>query len=232
MTTMKEREQRSEHECKPIPDRAPEKVRGLQHSKMDTDELVPGGGLLPLWRWWNAMLLEDISHALVAERVSQVGQSSHNTVIAPGAVLAGHPHHQGFDLFGDARTANGLVELGTITLLGRECAVPSQDRVGLSHRRNLFQSLFAELLAKLGEYFAIAVREVHTTANLLAEQAILGEQVCIAKPELFVNRRGDRFQQFLPVHPSITPAKTSFMDDQYGRKCSEIQAETELIAEA
>jgi len=80
-----------------------EEVRRQQAIEMATDELMPGGGLLPLWRWWNAMLLEDISHALVAERVSQVGQSSHNTVIAPGAVLAGHPHHQGFDLFGDAR---------------------------------------------------------------------------------------------------------------------------------
>src|SRR5262249_43361752 len=173
---------------------------------MATDELMPGGGLPPLWRWWNAMLLEDIAHALVAERVSQVGQCSHNTVIAPGAVLAGHPHHQGFDLFGDARTANGLVELGTITLLGRACAVPSQDSVGLSHRRHLVQSLFAELLAKLGEYVAIAVREVHTTANLLAEQAILGEQVCIAQPDLFVNRRGDRSQRFfqsIPLSPLL-----------------------------
>jgi hypothetical protein len=83
------------------------------------------------------------------------------------------------------------MELGTITLLGRERAVPSQDRVGLGHRRHLFQSLFAALLAKLGECFAIAVREVHTTADLLAENAILGYQVRIAQPELFVNRRGD-----------------------------------------
>ena len=60
----------------------------------------------------------------------------------------------------DARTVNGLVELGTITLLGRERAVPSQDNVGLGHRCHLFQSLFVQLLAKLGECFAIADRRV------------------------------------------------------------------------
>src|SRR5262245_44960435 len=97
------------------------------------------------------MMLEDIPYALAAERVSQIGQGPHDAVIAPGAVLAGHPYHQIFDLFGDARTANGLGALDTITLLGRACAMPSQDSVGLSYRRNLFQSLFAELLAQLGE---------------------------------------------------------------------------------
>src|SRR6516165_7425388 len=124
------------------------------------------------------------------------------------------------------------MERGTITLLVREHAVPSQDRIRLGHRRNRFQGLFAQLLAKLGEDFAIAVREVHTTTDLLAENAILGYQVRIAKPELFVNRRGDRPQQFLPIHTSITPAKTSSMDDQYGRKRHEIQAETGLMVEA
>ena len=209
-------EERGDRAPKPAPHLTGEEVRCQQDIEVETDELVPRGGRLPLWRWGNAMLLENIPYALVTERVSQIGQGSHDAVIAPGAVLAGHPYHQVFDLFSDARTANGLGELDTITLLGRACAVPSQDSVGLSHRRHLFQSRFAELLAKLGEYVAIAVREAHTTANLLAEQAILGEQVCIAQPELFVNRRGDRSQQFLPVHTSITPVKTSSIGDQYG----------------
>ena len=167
-------EERGNREPKPAPHLTGEEVRRQQDIEVETDEFVPRGGRLPLWRWWNAMMLEDIPYALVAERVSQIGQGSHNAVIAPGAVLAGHTHHQVFDLFGDVRTANGLEALDTITLLGRACAVPSQDSVGLGHRRHLFQSLFAELLAKLGECFAIAVREVHTAADLLAENTILG----------------------------------------------------------
>ena len=136
-------EERGNHEPKPTPQLTGEAVRRQQDIEVETDELVPRGGRLPLWGWWNAMLLEDIPYALVAERVSQIGQGSHDAVIAPGAVLAGHPHHQVFDLFSDARTANGLGELNTITLLNRACAVPSQNSVGLSYRRNLFQSLFA-----------------------------------------------------------------------------------------
>ncbi len=167
-------EERGNREPKPAPPLTGEEVRRQQDIEVETDECVPRGGRLPLWRWGNAMLLEDIPYALVTERVSQIRQGSHDAVIAPGAVLAGHPHHQVFDLFGDARTAKGLGDLDTITLLGRACAVPSQDSVGLSHRRNLFQSLFAELLAQLGECFAIAVREGHTAADLLAENTILG----------------------------------------------------------
>jgi hypothetical protein len=231
-TAVDKTEERGDHEPTPAPHLTGEEVRRQQDIEVATDELVPGGGLPTLWRWWNAMMLEYIPHALVAERVSPVGQSSHDAVIAPGAVLAGHPNHQVFDLLVDARTANWLMEMRPVTLLARKRAVPSQDSIGLGNHRHLSQGLFAQLLAKPGECFAITVREVHTTVDVLAEQAILGDQVRIAKPELFVNRLGDRSQQFLPVHTSITPAKTSSMDDQYGRKRSEIQAETELMAEA
>ncbi len=81
-------------------------VRRQQDIEVKTDELVPRGGLRALWRWGNAMMLENIPYALVAERVSQVGQGSHDAVIAPGAILAGHPHHEVFDLLVVAGTAN------------------------------------------------------------------------------------------------------------------------------
>ena len=48
----------------------------------------------------DAMALEDIADGLVADRIAQVAQSAHNPVIAPRAVLSGHPHHQAFDLLG------------------------------------------------------------------------------------------------------------------------------------
>jgi len=106
--------------------------------------------------------------------------------------------------------------------------VPSQDGIGLGNRRNLFQGLVVSLPANLGEFFAIAIRELHATIDLLAENAILSYQVRIAQPELFVNRLGDRPQQFLPVHTSKTPLPrhlTSYIDAQYGLKRNEIQVE-------
>jgi hypothetical protein len=54
-------------------------------------------------------------------------------------------------------------------------------------RRHLCQGLPAQL----GERFAVAVRELDATGDLLAEQAILDNQVRIAQPEFFVNRRSN-----------------------------------------
>jgi hypothetical protein len=117
-------------------------------------------------------------------------------------------------------------------LLIDELAVPGEDRVGLGNRRNLFQGLLTQLLTKLSEDATIAVTELYTTADLLAENAILGCQVRIAEPECFVNRRGDCPQQFLPVHTSLTTAKTSYIDAQYERKRDDIQAEACLMGKA
>jgi hypothetical protein len=56
----------------------------------------------------------------------------------------------------------------------------------------------------LGECSAIAVGERHAPVDLLTAQTILGDQVGMAQPEFFVYRRGDRPQQLLPVHSSLT----------------------------
>ena len=122
--------------------------------------------------------------------------------------------------------------LGTIALPIRACAVPGKDGVGLGHRRHLCQGLLAQLLAHRGECVAIALRELHATRDLLTEQVILGDQVRITQPELLVNRRGDRPEQFLPVHTSHTPTKASYIEDQYGRKRNEIQVEACIMGEA
>ena len=87
-------------------------------------------------------------------------------------------------------------------------------------------------MADLSECFAIAIRELHATTDLLTEHAIFCYQVRIAKPEFCVNRLGNRPQQFLPVHTSIILAKTSSINDQYGRKCHEIQGEARIMIEA
>ncbi len=92
----------------------------------------------------------------------------------PRAILAGHPHYQVFNLLIDARTANRRLGLGTITLLVRKHTVPSQDGVGLGNRRYLFQSLFAQSLANLGECSALARCELHPALNLLTEDPIFG----------------------------------------------------------
>src|SRR5262250_1200149 len=113
-------------------------------------------------------------------------------------MLSGHADHKVFQLFVDARTSNRLLGLGTVTWLVRERAVPSEDGVGPGHCGNLCQGLLPQLLAKLSQRLAFAIRERYATGDLLTEHAILGYQVRIASSQLFVNRRGDRSKEFLP----------------------------------
>ena len=113
------------------------KKQVVQDIKVDTDELLPRHRLFALRSRWDAVTFQDVAHRLVADAVAQVDQGPHNAVIPPRTILTGHPHHEVFDLFLNARTANRLRRLGTIALSARECAMPSQDSVGLGNRRNL-----------------------------------------------------------------------------------------------
>jgi hypothetical protein len=177
-----------------------EKVRGHQYIHVDTDEFPPGHGLLTFWGGWQTMALEDISYGLIADCIAQVGQSPHNPIIAPRAILSGHPNHESLEVVPNARTSNRLTRFYTISLLGGKFAVPGQDGVGPDNRRDLLEGLLAQLLTKLSEGLTVAISQLHATSDLLAEDTILCGYVGIAQPELFVNRRAERSQQLLPIH--------------------------------
>jgi hypothetical protein len=110
--------------------------------------------------------------------------------------------------------------------------MPGENRIGLGHCRDFFQGLPAQLLPQDSKGAAIAIRQLHSIVDLLAQNAILGDQVSIAQPDLFIDRRSDRSEQFLPVHPSLTSAKKASVADQYGRRRNEIQGEAPIVAEA
>ena len=101
-------EERSNQQPQPTPYLAVEEVSSSQHVHMYTDELPPRHGLFALRSWWDAVPFQDVAYGLVADRITHVDQSTHDTVIAPRAVLPGHPHHQVFDLLVHARTPKRL----------------------------------------------------------------------------------------------------------------------------
>jgi len=113
---MDEHEEEREGKLQPTPHRTEEEVRGAQHIHVHTNELRPTHSLLPLWGGGNAVTLEDIAHRLVADRIAQVEQSTHNPVIAPRAVLPGHLHDEAFKLLVNARTPTDLcgAEVSTV----------------------------------------------------------------------------------------------------------------------
>jgi hypothetical protein len=65
--------------------------------------------------------------------------------------------------------------------------VPHENRLGCHNAGHLFQRLPAQLLTNLGERLALSVRQAHTTRNLLAEHAILCDQILVAEQQLLVD---------------------------------------------
>ena len=78
-------------------------------------------------------------------------QGSNKTIVPPGPVFLSQAHDQSFQLCINRRAAEGLSLLGAVELLGNQFAVPGENRVGFDNRSNLFECLFSELLADLGE---------------------------------------------------------------------------------
>src|SRR5215475_6209671 len=110
------------------PDLGGEEVRRDQHLEMRTDKLLPRGGRLALWSGWEAMALEDVTHGLITDGISQVGHSADDPVIAPGAIFPCHAHHQCLDFWIDSGTARDLALLGAVKFLGHKPAMPGEDR--------------------------------------------------------------------------------------------------------
>src|SRR5947208_16669472 len=88
--------------------------------------------------------------------------------------------------------------------LVRNPTMPTQDSVRLGNRRHLFQSLFTQPLAKLGECAALAGCELHPALNLCAEDPIFGDQIHVAQAEFRIDGTRGRGEQLLPVHVSST----------------------------
>src|SRR5256885_12710552 len=146
---------------------------------MCADDLLPRGGLLPLWRRREAMALEDVPHGLVTHGVSEIGQCSHNPIIAPRTIFLGYADNQGLQLCSNLRTSKGLALLGAIELLGHQLAVPGEDRVGCDDACDLRQRLLAQLLANLGQNLALTIAQVYPACDLEAQHAVFSPSILV-----------------------------------------------------
>src|SRR6266849_2371936 len=82
-TAVEETEERREHQPEPTPHFLGEKVRGYQHSHVETDELLPRCGLLALGGLGKPVAFQDVPHCLVTDTIAQIDQGTHNAVIPP-----------------------------------------------------------------------------------------------------------------------------------------------------
>src|SRR5262249_39892152 len=125
------------------PDLSGEEVRGHEYIHVRTDKLLPCRGFLAFRGWWNAIALENVPHSLIADRITQMPQSSHNAVIAPRTTLLGETHDQGLGCGIDWGAPKRLALLGTVNLLRDELPMPCQNRLRLDDRSDFGQRLLS-----------------------------------------------------------------------------------------
>src|SRR5215468_659466 len=172
-----------------------------------------------VWRWRDAMALEDVAHRLVTDRQAEVGQGADNPVIAPRAILLGHADNQGLQLWVDLRSSWSLALGGAVKFLRHKPAVPAKDRVRLDDGGHFRERLLAQLLANLGQGFALAITQAYATFDLVTQHAIFGYQVFVAEQQCLIDGPRDIRQQVFPVHqlpPQPVPSIGTLSMDKGG----------------
>jgi hypothetical protein len=80
---------------------------------------------------------QNVSHRLIGQAVTQIGQRSDDAVISPASILTRHSHHQSLHVRLNGGSGWILSVFGTIELLGDEPSIPGQDGVGLGDAGDL-----------------------------------------------------------------------------------------------
>ena len=85
------------------------------------------------------MAVEDITHRLIREPVTQVGHGAHDPVIAPPGIFLRHLHHQPLGFLVNSGTTPGFAKLRSVELVGDEIREGlKKDYLDCSLYRELF----------------------------------------------------------------------------------------------
>jgi len=113
------------HQAAPREQFHSEEAGASQHVRLSGNEIPPGGVLASLGSRIDPMAPQDVSHGLVGQSVTQMGQGSNDAVISPAGVLTSHSHRQSFRFRRNRRAANLLPVFGSIEFFSDEPPVPS-----------------------------------------------------------------------------------------------------------
>ena len=91
--------------------------------------------------------------------MAQVGERTHDAIIAPSPVFARHPDYQSLEFGTDPRTPGKSTMAGAVKLPGNQTPVPSQDGIRLGDLRDVFERFPSESFANLGERDSLWVRK-------------------------------------------------------------------------
>src|SRR5215475_8357329 len=142
---------------------------------------------------------QNISHRLVGDLKSQIGQRPHNPVIAPRAVLFGHEDDQFLNCPVDPGPTWASI-LRAIELARDEPPVPSQNGIRQSGSRYVAEYLAAQSTTNLAELRSLGVRELRPTLQLASQDLVLSGEIFIPQQQLLVHRPADVGQDTCPLH--------------------------------
>jgi hypothetical protein len=152
------------------------------------------------------MALQHIADRPIADLIPEVGQCSHDPVIAPIMVLLGHADDQLLDLSTDPRPSGATAGFRAIEFAGNQLAVPGQNRIRPGHSRHLGEGLAAQSMADLSQHSSLGVRQLQPPLQLGLQDLIFGGQIFGSRKQFLVHRPRDVSQDARPIHSSSTPA--------------------------
>jgi hypothetical protein len=133
----------------------------------------------------DAVVLQDRFHRVPRDVVAEVLQPTADASIAPGWILVRHAHDERRDLRLRGRSTRAP-HLRTVVLLGDQCPVPPQDRVGRHDAGDGCKMTTAEDAAVHGETTSLVVgqaqspRPVHRAENAVLLEQVLNDRLLMA----------------------------------------------------
>jgi len=147
------------HQASPTQHLHGEEVCVGQDVHVSGNEILPRSRLASLWNRSNAVASQNVSHRLIGQAVTQIGQRSDDAIISPASILTRHSHHQSFHVRFNGGAAWIRSVFGTIELLGDEPSIPGQDGVGLCDAGDLSERLASHTPPDLGEGGALGITQ-------------------------------------------------------------------------
>ena len=103
------------------------------------------------------MPAQHIADRLVGHRVTEIGERSGDSVVAPAGVLTRHLHNQAFYLRVNLRPRRVDSVLRTVELFSDQLPPPAENRLRLCDLGDLRQPLSPESLADVGQSGAFGI---------------------------------------------------------------------------
>jgi len=185
---MNEKQHIVSHQAPPTQHFHAEEVCAGQDVPVSGNEILPRGRLASLRSRSHGVASQNVSHRLIRQAVTQIGQRSDDAIISPASILTRHSHHQSFHVRFNGGAAWIVSVFGTIKLLGDEPSIPSQDGVRLGDAGDLSERFASYTPPDLGEGGALGITQPQSRWQLRPQNPVLRGQIFVLQEKLLVHR--------------------------------------------